>query len=109
MQTETLTQLKQQIVSLDKREKQNLAEFLAEELSGGDAASAPLRSDDAMLEWLKANREKYAGRYVSLIGDRLVGDGETLREAREKAEANGCPNAFTTIIYSETDAPFGGW
>ena len=114
MQTETLTQLKQQIVSLNKFEKQDLAAFLAEEIKDAYENQIPSSAPDdenrkSQLEWLKANREKYAGKYVALVGDRLVGEGDTIREAREKAKENGFQNPFLTIIYSETDVPFGGW
>ncbi len=61
------------------------------------------------LEWLKENREQYAGKYVALEKDKLVGVGETLREASKKAKENGADKPFVTLIYSETDVPFGGW
>ncbi|CAN5252562.1 hypothetical protein BH20ACI1_BH20ACI1_27200 [soil metagenome] len=114
MQTQTLTRIKQQIISLDETEKQNLADFLAEELKTGNKYRVfPTIPDDEtrkrQLEWLKANREKYAGKYVALVGDKLVGEGKTIREAHEKAKENGFQNPFLTMIYSETDFPFGGW
>lgn len=114
MQTETLAQLKRQIVSLDKFEKQNLAEFLAEEIKDADDTriSSRVHTDaerQCQLEWLKANREKYAGKYVALIGDKLVGEGATIREAHQQALKNGFHNSFLTRVYSETDVPFGGW
>ncbi len=114
MQTQTLTQIKQQIISLDETEKQNLAEFLAEELRNDNKTqNFSIVSDDEMrqqqLEWLKANREKYAGKYVALAGNKLVGEGKTIREAHEKAKEHGFQNPFLTMVYSETDVPFGGW
>ena len=112
MQIETLTQIKQQIVLLDEDAKQNLAEFLAEELRSEDKSPAQNFSDEErqnQLEWLKQNREKYAGKYVALAGNELVGEGKTLREANEKAKAKGFRNPFLTFVYSENDVPFGGW
>lgn len=112
MQTETLTQIKQQIVLLDTESKRDLAEFLAEELETKSETQAVSASDEerrAQVEWLKQNRETYAGKYVALHGNKLVGEGKTLREVREKAKSNGFQNAFTTFVYSETDVPFGGW
>lgn len=112
MQTETLAQLKQQIVSLDKESKKNLAEFLSNELHQESESEIVQTSDEErqmQLEWLKQNREKYAGRYVALSKDKLVGVGQTLREAKEKAKENGVIYPFITFVYSENDVPFGGW
>lgn len=112
MQTETLTQIKQQIILLDEAAKQNLADFLAEEL-GSENKSLPTNlSDDerqSQIEWLKQNRETYAGKYVALAGNELVGEGKTLREANEQAKEKGFRNPFLTFVYSENDVPFGGW
>ena len=38
------------------------------------------------LEWLKANRDKYAGKYVALDGDVLAAHAETLPEIREQTK-----------------------
>ncbi len=112
MQTETLTLIKQQIIALDKESKRDLADFLAGELKEKSADSAsPVSEEDysKQIEWLKENREKYAGKYVALHGNKLVGEGKTLRETRENALKKGFRNPFTTFVYSENDIPFGGW
>jgi hypothetical protein len=112
MQTETLARIKQQIVLLDKESKRNLADFLAQELAPkSESVSAAISDEDRrnQLEWLKRNREKYAGKYVALSGSKLVAQGETLRAAREKAKEKGFDNPFVTFVYSENDVPFGGW
>lgn len=112
MQTETLTQLKQQIVSLDKESKKDLAEFLSNEIYQKTNVEAVQTSDaerQIQLEWLKTNREKYAGKYVALSGNKMIGIGETLREAKENAKENGFDKPFITLVYSENDVPFGGW
>jgi len=59
--------------------------------------------------WLKAHREEYAGQYVALDGDRLVGAGATISEAQEQARQQGVERPFLTRISSANDAPFGGW
>lgn len=61
------------------------------------------------LAWLKAHREEYAGQYVALDGDRLVGNAATIREAREQARQHGVEHPFLTHISSANEAPFGGW
>lgn len=112
MQTETLTRIKQQIVSLDIESKKDLAEFLSNELYQESDSEIIQTSDEErqmQIEWLKENREKYAGKYVALTKDKLVGVGKTLREATEKAKENGVLNPFVTLVYSENDVPFGGW
>jgi hypothetical protein len=110
MQTESLTQIKQQIILLDEKAKQDLAEFLAEELNQkSEVFSVTDEERQSQIEWLKRNRETYAGKYVALVGGELAGVGETLREANEQAKSKGFQNAFLTFVYSENDVPFGGW
>ena len=110
---EHLSQIKQKIVLLDENEKRNLAEFLADELEKSQPVQTTLIPSDEerqqQLEWLKTNREKFAGKFIALSGNDLVGEGETFREARERALENGYQNPFVTFVYSETDVPFGGW
>ncbi len=112
MQPETLTEIKQQIILLDEDSKKDLADFLAEELeSKKESVSLPIADEvyKSQIEWLKENREKYAGKYVALSGNELVSEGKTLREAHEKAKEKGFQNPFLTFVYSENDVPFGGW
>jgi hypothetical protein len=112
MQTETLMRIKQQIILLDEDSKKDLAEFLAEVIDGEkESVRSPMSGEigQSQIEWLKENREKYAGKYVALNENTLVGEGTTLREAREKAKEKGFQNPFLTFVYSENDVPFGGW
>lgn len=60
------------------------------------------------LEWLKAHREEYAGQYVALDGDRLVGHGKTILEARAQARQNGVENPFLMRLTSENEILPGG-
>lgn len=112
MQTETLNQIKQQIVLLDPESKRELADFLHDTLEDNGNSSAAIFSDadrHAQTEWLKTNREKYAHKYVALEGSELAGVGATFAEAKDAAAKNGFPNAFVTYVFSETDEVFGGW
>lgn len=61
------------------------------------------------LQWLKSHREEYAGRYVALHGDVLVGHGRTIREAHDQAEKNGVMRPFLVRVSSETEILFAGW
>lgn len=112
MQTEVLTQIKRQIVGLDPDSKKDLAEFIAGELYE-DNGLEYISSDDEervwQMNWLKANREKYAGRYIALADSRLVADEETLLAAHAKATELGFSNAFVTYVFSENEEVFGGW
>jgi Family of unknown function (DUF5678) len=106
MSVETLDAIKKQTAGLTKPEKFVLANYLLEqskekpEMENGNN----ILDDDVkhrQLEWLKDNREKYAGQYVALDGDRLVGHGATIREANEQAKQNGAKSAFLVRVFSE--------
>lgn len=60
------------------------------------------------MNWLKENREKYAGKYVALDGDNLVGRGNTIREAHEEAKKNGVKNPFLVRVTGEDEILSGG-
>ena len=61
------------------------------------------------LQWLKSHREEYAGQYVALHGDVLVGHGRTIREAHDQARENGVMQPFLVHLSSETEILFAGW
>jgi hypothetical protein len=120
MSVQSLELIKQQIASLSRRERAELSEFLAEQMKQDRAASSPAsllpEADEAAeirrrqhSEWLKAHREEYAGQYVALDGDRLVGQGRTLKEASEQARQSGVANPFLVRVTSENEVLFGGW
>jgi hypothetical protein len=116
MSTEQLNRIKQQIAALPLPEKAQLAAFLSEQLrQAGDQtieANAIAVDDDIRrrrTEWIKAHREEYAGQYVALEGDRLVGVGRTIREAREQAKEKGCKSPFLVRLTSEHETLSAGW
>jgi hypothetical protein len=120
MSVQSLESIKQQIASLSRREQAELSKFLAEQMrqDRAAAASAPTQSEAEAakeirrrqhLEWLKAHREEYAGQYVALDGDKLVGQGRTIKEANEQARQNGVAHAFLVRVTSENEVVFGGW
>ena len=118
MSTTSLDLLKQQASALTSQEKSLLANYLLEqaqqdERQPSSASSAvPAAADDERrqhLEWLKAHREEYAGQYVALDGNRLVGCGPTLREACEQAQQNGVAQPFLVRVTSEHETLFAGW
>ncbi len=112
MQIEVLSQIKRQIVGLDSDSKKDLAKFIAGELVEHSSFEHVSGDDDERLwqiNWLKANREKYAHRYVALADSQLVTDEESLSAAHAKATELGFPNAFVTYVFSENEEVFGGW
>jgi uncharacterized protein DUF5678 len=121
MSNEQLTALKDQLASLTPEEKLELAKFLTEQAESNSTpgktktrASSLDRNDSVLkrshhLAWLKTHREEYAGKYVALDGDRLVGCGSNIREAHEQARQGGVARPFLVHVSSADDAPFGGW
>jgi hypothetical protein len=105
MSVENIDSIKKQAANLSPREKSALAKFLLEQEK---EENSQVRVNDEVkrrqLEWLKANREKYAGQYVALDGDRFVGHGKTMREAAEQAKQNGAESPFLIRIFSEETA-----
>ncbi len=59
----------------------------------------PKNDNNLQLEWLKANRDKFSGKYVALDGDVLIAHAETLQEVRRKT--NGKANLFIVKVFSE--------
>ena len=110
-----LTQIMEQATLLSLPEKHQLAEFLAQQLALDNAAahngkpsaasaSSPERLKwEVRMNWLKAHRAEYAGGYVALDGDRLVGTGKTYKEAYLAAKQNGVADAFITHLSAEDE------
>ncbi|MBX7218653.1 MAG: hypothetical protein K1Y36_01790 [Blastocatellia bacterium] len=61
------------------------------------------------MAWIKSHRQEFAGQYVALDGDRLVGHGTTIREAQEQAKQQGIPNPFLVRLPAENEVLWGGW
>lgn len=104
--------------SLSYAEKQELrqaldAELTQQERPDRESSQNNNGDDDATRErrlaWLKSHREEYAGEYVALVGDVLVGHGRTIREARDQAKENGAKNPLLVRLTSESEILFAGW
>jgi hypothetical protein len=62
------------------------------------------------LRWLHENREKYAGQWVALDGDRLIANGSTAKEVYSKAKAESVEIPFVELVTDREPMPFtGGW
>lgn len=112
MSSEQLDALKEQLAQLTPEQKLEVAQLLFEQarsdMPGGSSKSDALKREQH-LAWLKEHREQYAGQYVALDGDRLVGCGPTIRDAHKQAREQGIENPFLVHVSSANDAPFGGW
>jgi hypothetical protein len=53
------------------------------------------------LEWLKANRDEYAGQYVALDADVLIANAETMKGIREQLKGKEASNIFIVKVYAE--------
>jgi hypothetical protein len=114
----TLEQIIDETRSLSPAEKRKLRQVLdleLEQVKARDPAQPAHREngDDETrqrrLEWLKSHREEYAGQYVALAGDVLVGHGPTIRDAYEQAKQQGVENPFLVRLTSEREVLFAGW
>ena len=113
-----LEQIKQLALNLTPDEKQALARYLVEPKNPQTPSrhAEPFHGDNGdhqirqrRMEWLKAHREEYAGQYVALAGDVLVGHAATIREAHQQAKENGVENPLLVRLTSENEVLFAGW
>lgn len=49
--------------------------------------------------WIKANREKYRGRWVMLQGDQLLADASSSAELLKQIDVKNVKGKFITAIY----------
>jgi hypothetical protein len=59
--------------------------------------------------WLKENRTEFAGKYVALKDEKLVGQEKTLKEAHLQSKENGVEKPLLTYIPKENEEIWGGW
>ncbi|MGH9838252.1 MAG: DUF5678 domain-containing protein [Blastocatellia bacterium] len=117
MSVQILETIKQQIALLTDQEQTILADYLRGQSQQKAPRNGRSHEDQATAAekrrrravWLKEHREEYAGQYVALDGDRLVGQGPTLPDAHEQARRRGVMNPFLVRVTSENEVLFGGW
>lgn len=113
MSVELLDSIKEQAQSLSPQEKAQLADYLLQNTGNGNDLGLAGESGNEeetrrwRMEWLKTNREEYAGKYVALYDKKLVGVGQTIREANEQARQKGIENAFLVRVSSESEVLAG--
>lgn len=64
----------------------------------------PIRDHSREDAWLEKNRDEYAGKYVALIGDKLVASDANLKTVITEARNSGFPDALITLV-ERRDAP----
>ncbi|HEY2467769.1 MAG TPA: hypothetical protein VGI45_07995 [Terracidiphilus sp.] len=64
------------------------------------------RREQEEAKWIQANRKRYAGRWVALLGATLLAEGDS---ARVVAQASAGAASTPLIVYLENDPPFAGW
>ena len=118
MATELLNDLMARAGRLSAEEKKRLARFLSEEARQDSIrarkgtrpqVSGDRHNGEKVVEWLKAHAVEYAGQYVALNGDELVGSGLTIRDAHAAAQRNGCPQALLVHVPPTEGGSWGGW
>ncbi|HNJ39244.1 MAG TPA: hypothetical protein PKZ53_02055 [Acidobacteriota bacterium] len=61
-------------------------------------------------EWLKANYADYAGKYIALDGNRLLGVGQNYAQVRKAALQAGVKDAYIDFVHPPNAKGFmGGW
>ena len=111
--TLSFDQIIKSIEQLSAAEQERIRRWLNDKgaTSGeGHGSQAHANRSAKSLRWLHENREKYAGQWVALDGDRLIASGSTAKEVYSKAKAEGVDILFVELVTERESVPFtGGW
>ena len=95
--------------ALAPEERQRLVEELGAErrqATNGEMKLAYPRERE--MNWLSRHEEEYAGQWLALAGDRLVGHGTDPHKVFAEARAQGVADPF--MVFAESNEPaMGGW
>lgn len=62
------------------------------------------------LKWIEENRQEYLGKWVCLVGDKLIASGNDAKEVYGDAKAKGIKIPFIEQVREEeSSAYWGGW
>ena len=73
------------------------------------AKNLPVKDRSREVEWLRKNRDVYAGLWVALDGDSLIASGHDLKQVAETARQQGCPDALMMRVEPSGSLPFAGF
>jgi predicted DNA-binding antitoxin AbrB/MazE fold protein len=78
-------------------------------ISGDAAAALNYNPRTQEFEWLRVSGPKYAGKYVAIEGDRLVGVGDSVSSVLKQARDKGSPHPLVHHVPKGPSLPFAGW
>lgn len=105
MSIELLNSIKTETHKLSAEEKAQLADYLLHEAKNASSDDLGLAGENEeemrtlRMKWLTENREKYAGQYVALVGNRIVGVGKRRLEVVRQARKADAKKAFIVYVY----------
>jgi len=72
------------------------------------STNAPIKDRTKENEWLRQHRDEYAGQWVALDGDRLLGHSLRFEDVARAADEAGVPDALFFIVEGSQPPPFAG-
>ena len=73
------------------------------------STNAPIKDRTKENEWLRQHRDEYAGQWVALDGDQLLGHSSRFEDVAQAAEEAGVPDALIFIVEGSQTPPFAGF
>ncbi|HWQ31902.1 MAG TPA: DUF5678 domain-containing protein [Blastocatellia bacterium] len=73
------------------------------------STNVPMKDRSRENEWLRQRRDKYAGQWVALDGDRLLAHGPRLKEVAEAARRAGVEDALMVHVEPSDALPWAGF
>jgi hypothetical protein len=73
------------------------------------ATNLPIKDRSKENAWLAQHRDEYAGQWVALDGDRLLGHSKRFKDVAKAADDAGIPDALIFIVEGSQDLPFAGF
>lgn len=121
MASANVERLLSEVRRLPLAQQRQLREALDREAQAEDEHSSPRPSSTAVAadaletkrrlrrKWLEQHHAAYAGKYVALDGDQLLGVGATYSEAARAARASGAARPYIDYVPVPGSISFGGW
>ena len=111
--TLSVDQIIKSIEELAAAEQERVRQWLEDKRAKngeGHASQADANRSSKSLKWLQENREKYAGQWVAVDGERLIASRLTAKAVYSKAKAEGVEIPFVELVTDPGPVPStGGW